>query len=150
MDQVISPLHFLRGLGMVGLTVIIQATTQIALTRFLQAVPPPRGHGHLTHWGVAYVVAAVLILVLGLIGEVVLWAVLYYWWGELGGFANSVYFSLACFTTIGAGDLALSPFHRIVGTTEAAVGMLMFGWSTALLFEVIQHTRGERALVVKR
>ena len=91
MDQVISPMHFLRGLGMVGLTVIIQATTQIALTGFFQAVP--RGHGHLTHWGVVYVVAAVLILVLGLTGEVVLWALLYYWWGDLGGFTNSVYFS---------------------------------------------------------
>ena len=139
MDQVISPLHFLRGLGMLGLTVVVQAMTQIALERFLRAVPPPKGLGHR---GVVYVVAAVVILVLGLIGEVALWAFLYFSWGELGSFTNSFYFSLACFTTIGASDLALSPLHRIVGTTEAAVGMLMFGWSTALLFEVIQRTRG--------
>lgn len=144
MEQVISPLHFLRGLGMVGLTVIVQATAQIALTSFLQAVPPPKGRGHLTHSGVVYIVAAVVILVLGLIAEVALWAVLYYSWGDLGGFTNSLYFSLACFTTMGASDLALSPVHRIVGTTEAAVGMLMFGWSTALLFEVIQSMRGVR------
>lgn len=142
MDQVISPLHFLRGLGMVGLTVVVQAMAQLALTRFLQAVPPPRGRGHLNHWGIAYVVAAVLILMLGMIGEVTLWALLYFSWGELASFTNSFYFSLASFTTIGASDLALSPKHRIVGTTEAAVGMLMFGWSTALLFEVIQSTRG--------
>ena len=142
MDQVISPLHFLRGLGMVGLTVVVQAMAQLALTRFLQAVPPPKGRGHLNHWGTAYVVAAVLILVLGLIGEVALWALLYWWWGELASFTNAFYFSLASFTTMGASDLALSPKHRIVGTTEAAVGMLMFGWSTALLFEVIQITRG--------
>jgi ion channel len=142
MNEVISPLHFLRGLGMVGLTVIIQATAQIALTRFLRAVPPPRGQEHLTYRGIFYVVAAVLILVIGLIGEVTLWALLYYLWGDLGSFANAVYFSLACFTTMGASDLVLSPFHRIVGTTEAAVGMLMFGWSTALLFEVIQSMRG--------
>jgi hypothetical protein len=144
MDQVISPLHFLRGLGMIGLTVVVQATAQMALTRFLHAVPPPKGRGHINHWGTAYVVAAVVILVLGLIGEVTLWALLYWWWGELGSFANCLYFSLACFTTMGASDLTLSPLHRIVGTSEAAVGMLMFGWSTALLFEVIQTTRGAR------
>src|SRR5262245_54344018 len=141
MDQAITPLHVLRGLGMVGLTVIMQAMTQIALARFLQAVPP-KGRGHLTYWGIAYVVAAVLILMVGLISQITLWAVLYYVWGDLGSFTNSAYFSLASFTTIGASDLVLSPLHRIVGATESAVGMLMFGWSTALLFEVIQRTRG--------
>jgi hypothetical protein len=142
MDDVISPLHFLRGLGMVGLTVIVQAITQIALTRFLQAVPPPRGRGHLNHWGIAYVVLAVFILVLGIVGEVGVWAVLYYAWGDLGSFTKAVYFSLACFTTLGS-DLVLSPMHRMVGVTEAAAGMLIFGWSTALLFEVIRTTRGK-------
>ena len=142
MDGAISPLHFLRGLGMIGATVIIQALTQIALSHFLEALPPPRGRGHIKHLGMGYVIVAVLILVLGMIGEVALWALLYYSWGELGSFSNAVYFSLACFTTIGASDLALSPFHRIVGAAEAAAGMLMFGWSTALLFDVIQTMRG--------
>ena len=144
MDDVISPLHFLRSLGMVGATVILQAITQIALTRFLQWVPPPRGRGHLNHFGVAYVVAAVVILMLGMVSEVTLWGLLYYAWGHLGSFSNAVYFSLACFTTIGASELSLLPSHRIVGAAEAATGMLMFGWSTALLFEVIQETRAKR------
>jgi hypothetical protein len=144
MDDVISPLHFLRGLGMVGATVIVQAIAQIALTRFMQALPPPRGRRHLDHRGVIYVVAAVLILVIGLIGEVALWALLYYSWGDLGRFSNALYFSLASFTTIGAFELSLSPVHRMAGAAEAATGMLMFGWSTALLFEVIQATRGRR------
>ena len=89
--------------------------------------------------------AAVTILALGLIVQVVLWALLYYSWGDLGSFTNCAYFSLASFTTVGASGLSLSAFHRIVGASESAVGMLMFGWSTALLFEVIQRTRGERA-----
>lgn len=143
MSEIISPLHFLRGLGMVGLTVIVQAFATIALSRFMEAVPPPQDRAR-TFWAVVYVVAAALILVLGLIAEVALWAALYYAWGELGSFANALYFSLASFTTIGATDLALSPFHRIVGATEADAGMLMFGWSTALLFEVIRSLRDGR------
>jgi len=144
MDGVISPLHFMRGLGMVGATVIVQAITQIALTRLLEKLPAPRRGRHLDHYGVAYVLVAVIILMMGMAGEITLWALLYYVWGELGGFTNSVYFSLASFTTVGATDLALSPAHRMVGATESAVGMLMFGWMTALLFEVIQSTRGNR------
>ena len=30
--------------------------------------------------------------------------------------------------------------HRIAGAVESAVGMLMFGWSTALLVRVVQRT----------
>jgi hypothetical protein len=144
MDGVISPLHFLRGLGLVGATVIVQAIAQIALTRLLEKLPTPRRGRHLDHYGVAYVLVAVVVLMLGMVGEIGLWALLYYYWGELGGFANSVYFSLASFTTVGASDLTLSSAHRMVGALESAVGMLMFGWSTALLFEVIQSTRSNR------
>jgi hypothetical protein len=82
-DDVISPLHFMRGLGMIAATVIVQTITQIALSRFMEAVPPPRPSGrHLNHLGVAYIMAPVLILVIGMIGEVALWALLYYSWGD--------------------------------------------------------------------
>jgi len=30
--------------------------------------------------------------------------------------------------------------HRLVGALESAVGMMMFGWSTALLVSVVQRT----------
>ena len=63
----------------------------------------------------------------------------YWYWGELGGFVNSFYFSLASFTTVGASDLTLSSTHRMVGAIESALGMLMFGWSTALLVALIQR-----------
>jgi hypothetical protein len=89
-----------------------------------------------------YVVACVLILMLGNILQVLLWATLYFHMGELGSFANCIYFSLASFTTVGASELVLSPTHRIAGALEAAAGMLMFGWSTALLVQVVQRSEG--------
>ena len=36
--------------------------------------------------------------------------------------------------------LALPRPHRMVGAIEAAAGMMMFGWSTALLVSVVQRT----------
>lgn len=71
--------------------------------------------------------------------QVTIWAVRYYEWGELKGFINSFYFSLASFTTMGAGELELSGAHRLTGAVEAALGMLMFGRSTALIFHIIQR-----------
>jgi hypothetical protein len=65
--------------------------------------------------------------------------------GELGSFANAAYFSLASFTTVGANELSLSPAHRLSGALEAAMGMLMFGWSTALLVPIVQRTAARPA-----
>src|SRR5258708_33281290 len=87
MEDVISPLHFLRRLGLVGATVIVQAIAQIALTRFMQALPPPRGRRHLDHRRVIYVVAAVLCRGIGLICEDAMWPLLYYSCADLGTLA---------------------------------------------------------------
>ena len=73
--------------------------------------------------------------------QVTLWALLYhFYWGDLGTFGAAFYFSLASYTTVGTAELVLPPGHRIVGALESAAGMLMFGWSTALLVRVVQRT----------
>ena len=41
------------------------------------------------------------------------------------------------YTTLGYGDVVMSPAWRLLGPMEAADGMLMFGLSTALIFAVI-------------
>ena len=39
----------------------------------------------------------------------------------------------------GLGDLTLKPPWRILSAMQAADGMLLFGWSTAFLFAVVQR-----------
>ncbi|MCW5735587.1 MAG: hypothetical protein KIS73_15770 [Enhydrobacter sp.] len=92
---------------------------------------------------IACTVAGVLVLMCGHLGQVTIWAVRYDAWGELHGFMNSFYFSLASFTTVGATELELSSAHRFAGAIESALGMLMFGWSTALLFDILQRAGRE-------
>jgi hypothetical protein len=135
--------HFLRGMFLLGGTVVLQALAQIALGRMTMALPlPMRDATQRSPLWLAYVVSCVLVLMLGHISQVVLWAALYFHLNELGSFASCVYFSLASFTTVGASELVLSPGHRIAGALEAAAGMLMFGWSTALLVQVVQRSEG--------
>jgi hypothetical protein len=85
-------------------------------------------------------VTAVVILMAGHILQVVMWAVVYHFdWGVFVTFRSAIYFSLASFTTVGATDLGLPHEYRMIGALEAAAGMLMFGWSTALLVGVVQR-----------
>lgn len=137
----LSPLgRILRGVAMVVATGTVQVMAQLALSRLMDVIPTPKFSSHQTSYMVLHSVLAVLVLMAGHALQVTMWAVLYYDWGELGGFARSFYFSLSCFTTLGASELTLSPAHRIAGAVESAVGMLMFGWSTALLVRVVQRT----------
>jgi Ion channel len=122
---------------MVVTTAIIQLGMQITLDR----VTPPRawtGVSAATQ-RLAVTIAAVIVLMIGHLCQVSIWAWRYWSWGEVGGFVSSFYFSLASFTTVGASDLVLSSTHRMVGAIESAIGMLMFGWSTALLVALIQR-----------
>jgi len=130
-------------LFMVILSGLIQLGSQLTLGRVIDRLPRPRSDHHRHNYRIALTVTAIIVLLGGHFLQVLVWAVRYYTWGELGDFVNCVYFSLASFTTVGASELELSHVHRMVGAIESAVGMLMFGWSTALLVDVIQ--RAERA-----
>jgi Ion channel len=71
--------------------------------------------------------------------EIALWAVLLITCGEFQEFENAFYHSAVNYTTLGYGDLLLTPSWRLLGPLEAANGALMFGVSTAMVFAVIQR-----------
>jgi hypothetical protein len=80
----------------------------------------------------------VLWLFLATIIEVWVWAVLYLVLGAIGTLEKAVYFSTVTFTTLGFGDITLDEAWRLLSSFEAANGLLMFGWSTALIFAAVQ------------
>ena len=129
---------------MVVATAMVQLAAQLVLDRIVGILPKPRAGELAGVHRIACTVAAVVVLMCGHLGQVTIWAVRYDAWGELHGFSNAFYFSLASFTTVGAAELELSSGHRFAGAIESAVGMLMFGWSTALLFDILQRAGRER------
>jgi ion channel len=68
--------------------------------------------------------------------EIGLWAVLFVTLGEFQEFGVAYYHSAVNYTTLGYGDLLLTPSWRLLGPLEAANGALMFGVSTAMVFAV--------------
>jgi len=133
--------HIIRGILMVGATGVIQVVAQLALSHMMDIVPSPPESRFPTFYMLTHSVSAVVILLVGHVLQVMLWAGLYYYdWGAFDSFATAIYFSLTSFTTLGAADLTLPRAHRMIGAFEAAAGMMMFGWSTALLVSVVVRT----------
>ena len=54
----------------------------------------------------------------------------------------AVYFSLVCFTTLGFGDITLPVEWRLLSALIGANGFLLFGWSTAYMFELMRRFSG--------
>jgi len=86
--------------------------------------------------------SAVWLLMLHFV-EVIVWAVFYLLITpveEIATFEQAVYFSVVTFTTVGYGDITLAdPHWRLLSGAEALNGVLLVGWSTALLFAVVQR-----------
>ncbi|MFG1377920.1 ion channel [Xanthobacter autotrophicus] len=79
------------------------------------------------------------LLMLAHLLEVAVWAALY----ELLGVVqdkDAYYFAFVNFTTLGYGDILPAHQWRVLGPITAANGMLLFGWSTAVLFAVLSRT----------
>ena len=73
--------------------------------------------------------------------ETALWAEFYLWRGCFPDRETSYYFSLMTYTTVGYGDVVLPRAWRLVGVLEAMTGVLLFGWSTAMLLALTSRFR---------
>ncbi len=56
---------------------------------------------------------------------------------ELKTLEDCVYFSTVTFTTLGFGDIVLKDQWRVLSGIEAANGIVILGWSTAIIFDVM-------------
>jgi hypothetical protein len=46
---------------------------------------------------------------------------------------------MVTYTSLGYGDVVLEKGWRLLGAFEAANGIVMFGWTTALIFFIVQR-----------
>lgn len=88
---------------------------------------------------VAIMVATVSVLMMTHGLEVFVWAQTYEMVGAVPAGADVLYFAFVNYTTLGYGDVVPVERWRLIGPTTAMCGVLMFGWSTAVIFEVLRR-----------
>ena len=80
----------------------------------------------------------VLLMFSAAITEAAIWAMSYVLIGALPVFEHALYFSIVTFTTLGYGDITLNENWRLLASMEAAIGIIIFGWTTAIVMAVVQ------------
>ncbi len=148
-------LNIFIGLIMVAITVVIQAygTTRLLkrLADKLYKLPYDKFNNQAT---IVLIVTSLFLLLLNC-SQAILWALMYFYIPNITEFESleqAVYFSFVTFTTLGYGDITVHTDFRILSGIEAINGMLLIGWSTALIYATMQaiwkrnwkneHTKG--------
>jgi hypothetical protein len=72
--------------------------------------------------------------------EVMVWALAYWIVGLAPSSNNLIYFAFVNYTTLGYGDVIPAERWQLLGPITAMNGVLLFGWSTAVIFEVLRKT----------
>jgi hypothetical protein len=89
---------------------------------------------------IAVMIPTVSVLMAAHVLEVFVWALAYLIFDAAPQGANLVYFAFVNYTTLGYGDVLPAERWRLLGPITAMTGMLLFGWSTAVIFEVLRRT----------
>ena len=118
---------------------VIHVFGLVQLTEWLIRHRPVGERKHNTWRSSALLAAAFFIIILLHLTEISIWAAFYDFRGHFADFETGAYFSLACYTTIGYGDVMLPPKWRLMGGLEGITGMLLCGLSTAFLFTIVKE-----------
>jgi hypothetical protein len=96
---------------------------------------------------ITVMIATVSVLMAAHLTEVFVWALAYTIIDAAPPGSALIYFAFVNYTTLGYGDVTPVARWNLLGPMTAMNGVLMFGWSTAVIFEVLRKelmtTHGE-------
>jgi len=87
---------------------------------------------------IAIMIPTVLVLMTTHTVEITVWAFAYFIVKAAPEGADRLYFAFVNYTTLGYGDVVPVTRWRLLGPMTAMNGVLLFGWSTAVIFEVLR------------
>jgi hypothetical protein len=134
-------LNIFIGLVIIGITVVIQAYgTNFWIKHLISKYYNKQTIAFDKNTVKILIFTAFFLLSLNLL-QAIIWAFSYYLLPgitEIQNLEKSIYFSLVTFTTLGYGDITLGSNGRILAGLEAMNGILLLGWTTAMMFSLIQ------------
>lgn len=129
----------LIGAFMIAVTVIIHATMCDFVFRFIENHARSFASIFKKFWKIWSLIVAVFMIGAALMADIWLWTLLFYTLEPelLGNIETALYFTTITFTTVGYGDIVFSSDWRLLTASTAINGMIIFGWSTAFIFEIM-------------
>jgi Ion channel len=97
-----------------------------------------RPHPRFLRARVLLMMGTAAILMTAHVAEVLVWALTYIAVGATPAGAGNVYLAFVNYTTLGYGDILPVSEWQLLGPFTAMNGILLFGWSTAAIFEVLR------------
>jgi hypothetical protein len=130
-------MNLVLGFVTISVCLLLQSILLLAVMRYY------RNHAYLVDnpsivASLVVINGVMLLLVLGVLGQVAIWALLFQIMGEFDAFADAFYHSAVNFGTLGYGDIVMSEQHKLLGPIEAINGVLMIGVATAALMSAFQ------------
>jgi hypothetical protein len=135
-------LKLATGMGMMVLTIIIHALFMVGGVKVARWRRSRFGDVGKEMVKVVLLSALTVWMFLAIVLEAGLWALLYLFdplITALPDLETAFYFSMVTFTTLGFGDVVLTGPWRMLASIQAANGVIIFGWTTALIFYFIQR-----------
>ena len=131
--------QLLLGTVMIIVTVCFHVAGLVGLVTALNRIAPMLEHTHRKLGATFLMVLAVLGIIAIHTVEAWSWAALYMLLGEFTDLERALYFSVVTQTTLGYGDITLSPAWQLLGTFESMGGLILFGTSTAFLIGLVRE-----------
>jgi hypothetical protein len=129
--------QFLFG-GFVSIcNIVIHALVMTAVVRVSQAAAA-KTSGFDSLFLSTVMAATASVLMVAHTCEVLAWSLAYSLVEAVPHNADYLYFAFVNYTTLGYGDIVPVQSWRLLGPMTAMNGVLLFGWSTAVLFEVLR------------
>ena len=131
--------QLLVGGGINVINIAIHAMVMTVVVRVAQKAGA-RSRSHSTILLTAVMIPTVCVLMFTHVIEVFVWASAYSLVDAAPADTNVAYFAFVNYTTLGYGDVVPVARWRLLGPMAAMNGVLLFGWSTAVIFEVLRKT----------
>lgn len=90
-------------------------------------------------------IATALVLMAAHTCEVIVWALAYRIVDAAPAGSGLIYFAFVNYTTLGYGDVLPKADWQLLGPMTAMNGVLLFGWSTAVIFQVLSRAMARTA-----
>lgn len=130
--------QFLFGGAVSAVNIALHALVMTVLVQVARSASA-RSKSHASQHLLLVMIPTVLVLMMTHALEVIVWGISYWLVDAAPVGTDRVYFAFVNYTTLGYGDVVPVVRWRLLGPITAMDGVLLFGWSTAVIFEVLRR-----------